>query len=249
VNKFLSLGQQFSKLVFLTIVGGLGALSQPLMGQSAGEIKLLKAEKIPLPKGYDVYTVYSLGQAGLVMHTTKLSPKVSDYKEFYTVYDTNLVKVANFEETMISGFFTESNPEWFESDADGAYHHMYIEKSGVFALRNIYSSGKSVKISNIRGQFDLAGKKIRRFRKFYAFGSYVYMELTTETADIVLLRLNWRNGQAKAITLNIAGIENKLYSELVTVAPIAGSDDFLAVVRGEMQVPKTICGYGNVYHG
>lgn len=208
--------------------------------QIKGNIKLLKAEKIPLPKGYDVYTVYSLGQSGLVMHTTKLSPKVSDYKEFYTVYDTNLVKIANFEETMISGFFTESNPEWFESDADGAYHHMYIEKSGVFALRNVYSSGKSVKISNIRGQFDLGGKKIRRFRKFYAFGSYVYMELTTESADILLLRLNWRNGSAKAIPLNIAGIENKLYSELVEVAPIAGSDDFLAVVRGEMQVPKTI---------
>jgi len=225
------------KFVFLI---GLMVCSIQLFAQSKGEIKLLKAEKIPLPKGYDVYTVYSLGQTGLLMHTTKLSPKVSDYKEFYTVYDTNLVKIANFEETMISGFFTESNPEWFESDADGAYHHMYIEKSGVFALRNVYSSGKSVKISNVRGQFDLGGKKIRRFRKFYAFGSYVYMELTTESSDILLLRLNWRNGVAKAITLNIAGIENKQFSELVEVAPIAGSEDFLAVVRGEMQTPKTI---------
>ncbi len=58
MNKILSLGQRFSKLVFLTIVGGLGALAHPLMGQTAGEIKLLKAEKIPLPKGYDVYTVF-----------------------------------------------------------------------------------------------------------------------------------------------------------------------------------------------
>lgn len=203
------------------------------------QIVMSKAEKLVFPKGYDTYTEFGLGQQAMLIHVSKEFPKVAGYTDHYFVYDTNLVQMGNFAEKMRADLFDVDKPESLEISKEGCYHHVYIQKDGVFSCRNIFLN-KIVKISTIQGQFDLKGKKIRRIRKFSAYGNSIFIEFITEEMDLMIMRLNWRTGAATVADVNLRGIEMKQYSHVMDLAPIPGSEEYLVAVEGDLKAPATI---------
>jgi len=225
----------------LKFVGKLGLMLsfvflgvQNIIAQNKNQIVLSKAEKLVFPKGYDTYTEFGMGQQAMLIHVSKEFSKVAGFTDHYFVYDTNLVQMGNFAEKMRTDLFDEDKPESLEISKEGCYHHVYIQKDGVFSCRNIFLN-KIVKISTIQGQFDLRGKKIRRIRKFSAFGNSIFIEFITEDMDLMVMRLNWRTGAASVADVNLRGIEMKANAHIMDLAPITGSEDYLVAVAGELK--------------